>query len=84
MPPLRQLSVYTIAPATGQAMLAFALVAPGRTAATQPVTPIVLSGTEFGVDFNPAADALRIVSDTGQDLRALPSARGRDDPALRR
>ena len=28
-----------------------------------------LSGTSFGVDFNPAADRLRIVSDTGQNLR---------------
>ncbi|MEA2142030.1 MAG: hypothetical protein QOI64_460 [Solirubrobacteraceae bacterium] len=67
--------VYTIDPATGQATLAFALVAPGRTAATQPGTPIVLNGSEFGVDFNPAADALRIVSNTGQNLRALPSDR---------
>jgi len=41
----------------------------------QPGTPIVLRGTGFGVDFNPDADALRIVSDTGQNLRALPSAR---------
>jgi hypothetical protein len=29
----------------------------------------VLDGTSFGVDFNPAADRLRIVSDTGQNLR---------------
>lgn len=28
-----------------------------------------LSGASFGVDFNPAADALRVVSDTGQNLR---------------
>ena len=28
-----------------------------------------LSGTSFGVDFNPVPDALRIVSDTGQNLR---------------
>jgi hypothetical protein len=28
-----------------------------------------LSGTEFGVDFNDAADRLRVVSDTGQNLR---------------
>jgi hypothetical protein len=67
--------VYTIDPATGQATLAFALVAPGRTAAGQPAAPIVLSGSQFGVDFNPAADALRIVSNTGQNLRALPSDR---------
>jgi hypothetical protein len=30
---------------------------------------IPLAGTSFGVDFNPAADALRIISDTGQNLR---------------
>ena len=30
---------------------------------------VTLSGTRFGVDFNPAADRLRIVSDTGQNLR---------------
>jgi hypothetical protein len=34
---------------------------------TAPFT--ALSGTNFGVDFNPAADRLRVVSDTGQDLR---------------
>ncbi len=28
-----------------------------------------LNGTNFGVDFNPAADRLRLVSDTGQNLR---------------
>ena len=30
---------------------------------------VALHGTSFGVDFNPAADRLRIVSDTGQNLR---------------
>jgi hypothetical protein len=29
-----------------------------------------LSGTSFGVDFNPTVDRLRIISDTGQNLRA--------------
>src|SRR5204863_9373250 len=28
-----------------------------------------LNGTNFGVDFNPAADRLRIVSESGQNLR---------------
>ncbi len=32
-----------------------------------------LTGTRFGVDFNPAADALRIVSDMGQNLRVNPT-----------
>ena len=30
---------------------------------------VALSGTTFGVDFNPAANALRVVSDNGQNLR---------------
>ncbi|MFD6416207.1 DUF4394 domain-containing protein [Streptomyces sp. NPDC060194] len=35
-----------------------------------------LNGTNFGVDFNPAANRLRVVSDTGQNLR-----HNIDDPA---
>jgi hypothetical protein len=30
---------------------------------------VPLQGTQFGVDFNPAADRLRVISDTGQNLR---------------
>ncbi|KAA1374703.1 DUF4394 domain-containing protein [Aeromicrobium fastidiosum] len=30
---------------------------------------VALDGTHFGVDFNPAADRLRIISDSGQSLR---------------
>jgi hypothetical protein len=30
---------------------------------------VALTGTHFGVDFNPAADRLRVISDTGQNLR---------------
>ncbi len=30
---------------------------------------VTLSGTSFGVDFNPTVDRLRVVSDTGQNLR---------------
>ncbi|NUL01935.1 DUF4394 domain-containing protein [Streptomyces lunaelactis] len=37
---------------------------------------VALAGTEFGVDFNPAANRLRIISDTGQNLR-----HNIDDPA---
>ena len=42
-----------------------------RTAAATKVDQldVALSGTAFGVDVNPAADALRIISDTGQNLR---------------
>ncbi len=39
-------------------------------AATKVLTlSVALAGTNFGVDFNPAANALRVVSDTGQNLR---------------
>jgi hypothetical protein len=36
-----------------------------------PFTP-ALSGTDFGFDFNPAADRIRIVSNTNQNLRLNP------------
>lgn len=36
-----------------------------------PFTP-ALEGTEFGFDFNPTVDRIRIVSNTGQNLRAHP------------
>jgi hypothetical protein len=39
-------------------------------------TPLLLEGTSFGVDFNPAANALRIVSDAGQNLRVTPAGLG--------
>ena len=44
-----------------------------------------LDGESFGVDFNPAANALRIISDTGQNLRqpfATPDAPTAEDTAL--
>ena len=44
---------------------------------------VALSGTSFGVDFNPPADRLRIVSDNGQNLRHNINAGGvtiMDDP----
>lgn len=37
---------------------------------------VPLAGTSFGVDFNPAANRLRVISDTGQNLR-----HNLDDPA---
>ena len=33
---------------------------------------VALEGKRFGVDFNPVADRLRVVSDTGQNLRLHP------------
>jgi hypothetical protein len=58
--------------------------------ATAAVTPVgsapavALQGTRFGVDFNPAADRVRVVSDTGQNLRLHPDtgALAATDPAL--
>ncbi|WP_334187236.1 DUF4394 domain-containing protein [Noviherbaspirillum sp.] len=44
---------------------------------------VPLEGNSFGVDFNPAADRLRVVSDTGQNLRHNVNAGGTtltDDP----
>jgi hypothetical protein len=32
-------------------------------------SPVMIDGTYFGLDFNPAADRLRVVSNTGQSLR---------------
>jgi Domain of unknown function (DUF4394) len=44
-------------------------------AATQigPVFPTALSGTRFGVDFNPAVDRIRLVSDAEQNIRINPN-----------
>ena len=49
--------VYTISASTAEATL-------------QTRLNVALEGTFFGVDFNPTVDLLRIVSDTGQNLRA--------------
>jgi Domain of unknown function (DUF4394) len=67
-------SLYTVDPASGSATFVASLVS-APTATNPNRTPIVLNGDEFGFDFNPAADALRIVSDRGQNLRVLPSPR---------
>jgi len=58
--------LYTVDKTTGVATLKATLAAdPADT--TDAFT--ALSGTEFGVDFNPVTDRLRVVSDTGQNLR---------------
>jgi hypothetical protein len=36
-------------------------------------TPLVITGTDFGFDFNPTVDRIRIVSNTGLNLRANPN-----------
>lgn len=58
--------IYTLNGATGAATLKSTLAADSADASA-PFTALV--GTEFGVDFNPAADRLRIVGNTGQSLR---------------
>ncbi len=52
--------LYTINPATGAA------TAVGAAGA------FTLSGTDFGFDFNPTVDRIRVISDTGQNLRLNP------------
>lgn len=66
-------------PATGQL---YALGSTSRlyvintaTGAASPVAVLstALTGTDFGVDFNPTVDRLRIISNTGQNLRVNPN-----------
>ena len=58
--------VYTLDPVTGAATSKSRLAAD---AADTTDAFTALAGTSFGVDFNPMADRLRIVSNTGQSLR---------------
>ena len=57
--------LYTINTTTAVATLVGTLTSGG--------TPIVLDGTEFGVDFNPVPDLLRVISSNGQNLRINPN-----------
>lgn len=45
----------------------------GAATAVGPQFPTLLSGTNFGFDFNPTVDRIRIVSDSGQNLRLNPN-----------
>ncbi len=58
--------IFTVDPASGAATLKSTLVADAADT-TAPFT--ALSGTAFSVDFNPVADRLRVISETGQSLR---------------
>ena len=72
----------------------YALSASGRlytldtaTATLTPVgnaPPVALQGSRIGVNFNPVADRIRVVSDSGQNLRLHPDtgAVAATDPAL--
>lgn len=57
----RKGQIYTLDTATGQ----LKTVGTGN-------PPVALRGARFGVDFNPAADRIRVVSDAGQNLRFHP------------
>jgi hypothetical protein len=60
--------IYTLDETTAAATLISTLAAdPADTVAPFPFTAVL--GTSFGVDFNPTVDRLRIVSNTGQNLR---------------
>ena len=59
-------TIYTVDLSTGVAKVASRLMA-DTTDTTAPFT--ALSGTSFSIDFNPTVDRLRVVSDTGQNLR---------------
>ena len=61
--------LYTINPANGAAAKVGELAADPADA-TNPFT--ALSGTNFGIDFNPVVDRLRVVSNTQQNLRINP------------
>ncbi len=58
--------IYTVNPSTGAASLRSTLAADAADTSA-PFT--ALAGTDYAVDFNPAADRLRVVSDSGQNLR---------------
>src|SRR5262249_41711010 len=62
--------LYTINTTTAVATLVASLAADPADL-TSPFT--TLSGTSFGVDFNPVPDRLRVVSNTGQNLRINPA-----------
>ncbi|MEW6020536.1 MAG: DUF4394 domain-containing protein [Pseudomonadota bacterium] len=58
--------IYTIDTASGAATMK-SMLAADTADTTAPFT--ALAGTDFGVDFNPQADRLRVVSNTGLNLR---------------
>jgi hypothetical protein len=61
--------LYTVEIPTGQASLLFTLAADPADTTDGNASYSGLSGSSFGVDFNPFADRLRIVSDAGENLR---------------
>ncbi|WP_394673119.1 DUF4394 domain-containing protein [Limnobacter sp.] len=60
---------YTVNTSTGELTFIATLVADPADDSPGNAAYATLLGDNFGVDFNPAADALRVVSDAGQNLR---------------
>jgi hypothetical protein len=70
-------ALYTVNISTGQATLIAVLTPAAGSSYT------TLSGTRFGIKFNPTADRLRVVSDNGANLRVVPAtAQVITDPVL--
>jgi hypothetical protein len=63
--------IYTINPSTGMASFVAALTTMPMGSTT--AVPLSLSGTSFAIDFNPVVDRIRIISNTGQNLRVNPT-----------
>jgi hypothetical protein len=64
------LQLYNVSSRTG---VATPIGATGTFVAADGTTPVPMTGTGFGVDFNPVADRLRIVNDAGQNFRINPN-----------
>lgn len=70
--------LYTINTTTGVATAGAVLTPAATPTANGPFTTLDAAATSFAVDFNPVPDALRVISDTGQNLRIfVASATGR-------
>lgn len=61
--------VYTVDPASGIATFKAQLQADPADSSDGNAPYAGLSGTRFGIDFNPVVDRLRVISDAGQNLR---------------
>jgi Domain of unknown function (DUF4394)/Calx-beta domain len=62
--------LYHISPLTG---VATAVGTTGTFVAVDGTTPVPITGTRFGMDFNPTVDRLRIATNTGQNFRMNPN-----------
>ncbi|MCE2744608.1 MAG: DUF4394 domain-containing protein [Burkholderiales bacterium] len=70
--------LYTINTTTGVATAGATLIPAATPTANGPYSTLDPAATAFAVDFNPMADALRVISDTGQNLRIfVANATGR-------